>query len=145
MHVLLLSFLEDTGHLARVVFVMDQLTHLVGLHGRSFIPFLIGFGCNVPAIMATRTLQSKADRIITFITIPFMSCAARLPVYVLFAGVFFGAAAGNVIFFLYVLGIAVAILSALIFRRLVFKNKPSPAHYENSPPYRNPSGLTPIN
>jgi len=137
---LLLSILEDTGYLARAAFVMDRLMHSVGLHGRSFIPFLIGFGCNVPAIMATRTLQSKADRIITIITIPFMSCAARLPVYVLFAGVFFGAAAGNVIFFLYVLGIAVAILSALIFRRLVFKDEPSPFIME-LPPYRRPSGF----
>lgn len=137
---LLLSILEDTGYLARAAFVMDRLMHSVGLHGRSFIPFLIGFGCNVPAIMATRTLQSKADRIITIITIPFMSCAARLPVYVLFAGVFFGAAAGNVIFFLYVLGIAVAILSALIFRRLVFRDEPSPFIME-LPPYRKPSGF----
>jgi len=137
---LLLSILEDTGYLARAAFVMDRLMHSVGLHGRSFIPFLISFGCNVPAIMATRTLQSKADRIITIITIPFMSCAARLPVYVLFAGVFFGAAAGNVIFFLYVLGIAVAILSALIFRRLVFKDEPSPFIME-LPPYRRPSGF----
>jgi len=137
---LLLSILEDTGYLARAAFVMDRLMHSVGLHGRSFIPFLIGFGCNVPAIMATRTLQSRADRIITIITIPFMSCTARLPVYVLFAGVFFGAAAGNVIFFLYVLGIAVAILSALIFRRLVFRDEPSPFIME-LPPYRKPSGF----
>jgi ferrous iron transport protein B len=137
---LLLSILEDTGYLARAAFVMDRLMHSVGLHGRSFIPFLIGFGCNVPAIMATRTLQSRADRIITIITIPFMSCAARLPVYVLFAGVFFGAAAGNVIFFLYVLGIIVAILSALVFRRLVFKDEPSPFIME-LPPYRKPSGF----
>jgi len=137
---LLLSILEDTGYLARAAFVMDRLMHSIGLHGRSFIPFLIGFGCNVPAIMATRTLQSKADRIITIITIPFMSCAARLPVYVLFAGVFFGAAAGNVIFFLYVLGIFVAIVTALIFRRLVFKDEPSPFIME-LPPYRKPSGF----
>jgi len=137
---LMLSILEDTGYLARAAFVMDRLMHSVGLHGRSFIPFLIGFGCNVPAIMATRTLQSKADRIITIITIPFMSCAARLPVYVLFAGVFFGAAAGNVIFFLYVLGILVAILSAFIFRRFVFKGEPSPFIME-LPPYRKPSGF----
>ncbi|MDD1723831.1 MAG: ferrous iron transport protein B [Methanospirillum sp.] len=136
---LLLSILEDTGYLARAAFVMDRLMHSIGLHGRSFIPFLIGFGCNVPAIMATRTLQSRADRIITIITIPFMSCAARLPVYILFAGVFFGAAAGNVIFFLYVLGILVAVLSALIFRRLVFKGEPSPFIME-LPPYRRPSG-----
>lgn len=137
---LLLSILEDTGYLARAAFVMDRLMHSIGLHGRSFIPFLIGFGCNVPAIMATRTLQSKADRIITIITIPFMSCAARLPVYVLFAGVFFGAAAGNVIFFLYVLGILVAIISAMTFRRLVFKDEPSPFIME-LPPYRKPSGF----
>jgi len=137
---LILSILEDTGYLARAAFVMDRLMHSVGLHGRSFIPFLIGFGCNVPAIMATRTLQSKKDRIITILTIPFMSCTARLPVYVLFAGVFFGTAAGNVIFFLYVLGILVAILSAMIFRRLVFRDEPSPFIME-LPPYRRPSGF----
>ncbi len=137
---LLLSILEDTGYLARAAFVMDRLMHSVGLHGRSFIPFLIGFGCNVPAIMATRTLQSKADRIITIITIPFISCAARLPVYVLFAGVFFKPAAGNVIFFLYVLGITVAILSARIFRQLAFRDEPSPFIME-LPPYRKPDGF----
>lgn len=134
---ILLSLLEDSGYLARAAFVMDRLMHSIGLHGRSFIPFLIGFGCNVPAIMATRSLQSKADRIITIITIPFMSCAARLPVYVLFAGVFFGAMAGNVIFFLYILGIVVAVVSALIFRRLVFRDEPSPFIME-LPPYRRP-------
>ena len=136
---LLLSILEDTGYLARAAFVMDRFMHSMGLHGRSFIPFLMGFGCNVPAIMATRTLQSRADRIITIITIPFMSCAARLPVYVLFAGVFFGAVAGNVIFFLYILGIVVAIVTALAFRRFVFKGEPSPFIME-LPPYRKPSG-----
>lgn len=135
---LLLSLLEDSGYLARAAFVMDRLMHSIGLHGRSFIPFLIGFGCNVPAIMATRSLQSKADRIITIITIPFMSCAARLPVYVLFGGIFFGAMAGTVIFFLYILGIVVAVLSALIFRRLVFRDEPSPFIME-LPPYRRPT------
>ncbi|MBN1167695.1 MAG: ferrous iron transport protein B [Methanospirillaceae archaeon] len=140
---IILSILEDSGYLARAAFVMDRFMHSIGLHGRSFIPFLIGFGCNVPAIMATRTLQSRADRFITIITIPFMSCAARLPVYVLFAGVFFGAAAGNVIFFLYVLGILVAIVSALIFRRVVFKDEPSPFIME-LPPYRMPGGFTAV-
>jgi len=136
---LLLSILEDTGYLARAAFVMDRLMHSMGLHGRSFIPFLMGFGCNVPAIMATRTLQSRADRIITILTLPFMSCSARLPVYVLFTGVFFSAIAGSVIFFLYVLGIVVAIVTALIFRRYVFKGEPSPFIME-LPPYRRPSG-----
>ena len=135
---ILLSLLEDSGYLARAAFVMDRLMHSIGLHGRSFIPFLIGFGCNVPAIMATRSLQSRADRIITIITIPFVSCAARLPVYVLFAGVFFGSMAGNVIFFLYILGIVVAVVSALIFRRLVFRDEPSPFIME-LPPYRRPT------
>jgi ferrous iron transport protein B len=135
---LLLSILEDTGYLARAAFVMDRLMHSMGLHGRSFIPFLMGFGCNVPAIMATRTLQSRADRIITILTLPFMSCSARLPVYVLFTGVFFSAIAGSVIFLLYVLGIVVAIVTALIFRRYVFKGEPSPFIMELRP-YRRPS------
>lgn len=135
---LLLSLLEDSGYLARAAFVMDRLMHSIGLHGRSFIPMLIGFGCNVPAIMATRTLQSRADRIITIISIPFMSCAARLPVYVLLGGIFFGVYAGTVIFFLYVLGIVVAILSALIFRRFIFRDEPSPFIME-LPPYRSPT------
>ncbi len=139
----MLALLEDSGYLARAAFVMDRLMHSVGLHGRSFIPLLMGFGCNVPAIMATRTLQSKSDRIITIMTVPFMSCAARLPVYVLFAGAFFGAAAGTVIFGLYVLGIVMAIITALLFRRFVFHGEPSPFIME-LPPYRRPqlsSGL----
>ncbi|MDD1729140.1 MAG: ferrous iron transport protein B [Methanospirillum sp.] len=135
---LLLSLLEDSGYLARAAFVMDRLMQSIGLHGRSFIPLLIGFGCNVPAIMATRTLQSRADRIITIISIPFMSCAARLPVYVLLAGIFFGAHAGTVIFFLYVLGILAAIGTALLFRRMVFCDEPSPFIME-LPPYRSPT------
>ncbi|MFH0967466.1 MAG: ferrous iron transport protein B [Methanobacteriota archaeon] len=135
---LLLSLLEDSGYLARAAFVMDRLMHSIGLHGRSFIPLLIGFGCNVPAIMATRTLQSRADRVITIISIPFMSCAARLPVYVLLAGVFFGTQAGTVIFFLYVLGILAAIGTALLFRRMVFCDEPSPFIME-LPPYRSPT------
>ncbi len=135
---LILSLLEDSGYLARAAFVMDRLMHSIGLHGRAFIPLLIGFGCNVPAIMATRTLQSRADRIITIIAIPFMSCAARLPVYVLFAGVFFAHQAGTVIFLLYVLGIVVAILTALLFRRFVFRDEPSPFIME-LPPYRSPT------
>lgn len=135
---LILSLLEDSGYLARAAFVMDRLMHSIGLHGRSFIPMLIGFGCNVPAIMATRTLQSRADRIITIISIPFISCAARLPVYVLIGGIFFGMYAGTVIFFLYVLGIMVAIISALIFRRFIFRDEPSPFIME-LPPYRSPT------
>ncbi len=134
----LLALLEDSGYLARAAFVMDRLMHSIGLHGRSFIPLLIGFGCNVPGIMAARTLQSRADRLITIITVPFMSCAARLPVYVLFAGTFFGAAAGTVIFGLYLLGILVAIITALIFRRFVFHGEPSPFIME-LPPYRRPT------
>lgn len=135
---LLLSLLEDSGYLARAAFVMDRLMHAIGLHGRSFIPLLIGFGCNVPAIMATRTLQSRADRIITILSIPFISCAARLPVYLLLAGVFFSSRAGEVIFFLYLLGILAAVGSALIFRRLVFRDEPSPFIME-LPPYRRPT------
>lgn len=102
---LILAILEDSGYLARAAFVMDRLMYSIGLPGKSFIPMLIGFGCNVPAIMATRTIEDRKDRLITILINPFMSCGARLPVYVLFAGVFFPHSAGTVIFFLYVLGI----------------------------------------
>lgn len=134
----LLALLEDSGYLARAAFIMDRLMYSMGLQGKSFIPMLMGFGCSVPAIMATRTLKDRADRLITMLVTPFMSCGARMPVYVLLAGTFFGKQAGSVIFGLYVLGIIVAIASAKLFRTFIFKGKPSSFIME-LPPYHRPS------
>ncbi|RLG37661.1 ferrous iron transporter B, partial [Methanosarcinales archaeon] len=122
-----LAVLEDSGYLARAAFVMDRLMYRMGLHGRSFIPLMCGFGCNIPGIMATRSIESEKDRMITILVNPLMSCGARLPVYVLISGVIFGGgyAAGTAIFCIYVLGIALAVIMALIFRRTIFRGKPS--------------------
>jgi ferrous iron transport protein B len=122
---------------------MDRLMYAIGLPGKSFIPMLIGFGCNVPAIMATRTIEDKSDRLITILINPFMSCGARLPVFVLLAGVFFPANAGNVVFVLYVLGIVVAIASAWLFRKTILPGKPAPFLME-MPPYRLPTFFTSV-
>lgn len=134
---LLLSILEDSGYLARAAFIMDRLMSKIGLHGKSFIPMLLGLGCNVPAIMAARTIEDERSRIITILTAPFVSCSARLPVYVLLAGVFFSGNAGTVVFGLYLLGIGVAIFSALLFRRTLLKSEGAPFIME-LPPYRLP-------
>lgn len=134
----LLSLLEDSGYLARAAFIMDKLMYSMGIQGKSFIPMLMGFGCSVPAVMATRTLDDEKDRLITMLVTPFMSCGARMPVYVLLAGTFFGRQAGSVIFGIYVLGIIVAIMSAKLFRTVIFKGKPSPFIME-LPPYHRPS------
>ncbi len=138
---LILAYLEDSGYLARAAFIMDRPLYAIGLPGKAFIPMLIGFGCNVPAIMATRSIESEKDRLLTILVNPFMSCSARLPVYVLFAGAFFGAQAGSVMFFLYVLGIAVAITSAKLFRVTVLPGDVSPFVME-MPPYRLPTAVT---
>lgn len=135
---LILSILEGSGYLARGAFIMDRLMYAIGLPGKSFIPMLMGFGCNVPAIMATRTIEDERDRLITILVNPFISCGARLPVYILFAGVFFGRDAGNVIFGIYVLGILVAIFSAKLFSSTVLKGESSPFIME-MPPYRIPT------
>jgi ferrous iron transport protein B len=132
------AILEDSGYMARAAFLMDRLMHYLGLHGKSFIPMLMGFGCNVPAIMATRTLESHRDRILTILIIPFMSCSARLPVYVLFAGAFFGTAAGNVIFSIYLLGIAIAIVAARLLAKTILRGESIPFVME-LPPYRWPT------
>jgi len=134
----ILALLEDSGYLARAAFVMDRLMFSIGLPGRSFIPMLIGFGCNVPAIMATRTIVDRNDRLITILINPFMSCGARLPVFVLFAGLFFPENPGTVTFCLYVLGIAVAVGSAILFRATILPGKPAPFLME-MPPYRLPT------
>ena len=116
---LALSFLEDTGYMARVAFVIDRLTRKLGLPGKAFVPLVVGFGCNVPSVMATRTLDSQSDRILTSIMAPYMSCGARLTVYALFAAAFFPSNGHNVVFALYLIGIAAAILSALAVRRFL--------------------------
>ncbi len=132
-----ISFMEDTGYMARVAFIMDKLMHLIGLHGKSFIPLIMGFGCNVPAIMATRTIENRGDRLMTMLIIPLMSCSARLPVYILIAGVIFPGQAANVIFCLYLVGIILSIFMALILRNTLFRRKEAPFVME-LPPYRSP-------
>jgi len=123
---LVLSLLEDSGYMARAAFVVDRFMRMIGLPGKSFVPMIVGFGCNVPAIMATRTLESKRDRILTNIMNPFMSCGARLPVYALFAAAFFPVGGQNLVFFLYVFGIIVAVLTGLIMRHTLFKGPSMP-------------------
>lgn len=135
---LFIAFLEDTGYLARVAFIMDRVMHPIGLHGKSFIPLIMGFGCNVPAIMATRTIENRNDRLLTMLINPFMSCSARLPVYILLSGLFFPHHAGWVLFGLYLTGILLAVITALIFKGIFFRGKGVPFVME-LPPYRMPT------
>lgn len=132
-----IALFEDTGYMARAAFLMDRVMHVSGLHGKSFIPMLMGFGCNVPAIMATRTLEHDKDRILTILMTPFMSCSARLPVYIVLAGSFFPNRAGTVIFSLYVTGILIAIVSGRVLRKTIFKGEDAPFVME-LPSYRMP-------
>ncbi|MEZ5334792.1 MAG: ferrous iron transport protein B [Methanolobus sp.] len=134
----MLSLMEDSGYMSRAAFIMDKLMSKIGLHGKSFIPLVMGFGCNVPAIMATRTIEDTRDRLITILITPFMSCGARLPVYVLLAGAFFGRDAGVVIFSLYALGILVAVASAKLMRSTVLKGEDTPFIME-LPSYKIPT------
>lgn len=133
-----ISLLEDTGYMARVAFIMDRAMRKIGLSGKAFVPLLMGFGCTVPAVMGTRTLEDENDRLATILVSPFMSCGAKLPVYILFAGVFFKGNEANVVFSLYFLGVVVAILSALLFKKTIFKSKATPFVME-LPPYRFPT------
>ena len=135
---LFLSVLEDSGYMARAAFVMDRFMRWVGLPGKSFVPLIVGFGCNGPAIMATRTLEHRRDRLMTIAMAPFMSCGARLPVYVLFAAAFFPQGAQNVVFGLYIVGIAVAVLTGLVLRHTLLKGEPTPFIME-LPPYHLPT------
>jgi len=136
---LCIALFEDTGYMARMAFLVDRVMHAFGLHGKSFISLFMGFGCNVPAIMATRTLENPSDRIITILVNPFMSCSARLPVYVLLIGTFFPAKyAGSIFFGIYLFGAAVALLSAKLFRSIFFKDCAAPFIME-LPPYRIPT------
>ena len=134
-----LAILEDTGYMARAAFVMDNLMAKIGLQGKSFLPMMVGFGCTVPAIYATRTLENEKDRILTGLLVPFMSCGARLPVYVLFAAVFFPRHAGLVVFSMYLLGIVTAIVLGLVLRKIVFKDKEQTALLMELPPYHRPN------
>ena len=135
---LVIAVLEDSGYMARGAFVMDRFMHAMGLHGKSFIPMVLGFGCNIPGIMATRTMENEKDRILTILVNPLMSCSARLPVYVLFAGALFAHHQGTVIFSIYMLGIVLAIVLARVFKTLFFKGEPAPLVME-LPPYRLPT------
>ena len=132
-----ISLLEDSGYMARAAFIMDRLMHKIGLHGKSFIPMIMGFGCNVPAIMATRTIESRKSRLITMLIIPLMSCAGRMPVYILIAGAFFPRHAGLVLLGMYGLGIMLAVLAAKVMSRF-FKDDDLPFVME-LPPYRVPT------
>ncbi len=134
-----IALLEDSGYMARVAFIMDRVMHSIGLHGKAFIPMIMGFGCNVPAIMGTRILESRRDRILSILINPFMSCSARFPVYVLVAGAFFPQQAGTVIFSLYVLGILAAIGSGKLFSRTILAGLSRPFVME-LPPYQRPTG-----
>ncbi len=133
-----ISFMEDSGYMARAAFIMDKLMHRIGLHGKSFIPLVMGFGCNVPAIMASRSIESRSSRIITILINPFMSCSARLPIYVLLVGTFFARHAALVFLCLYLAGILVAMATAKLLRKFYFKADETPFVME-LPPYRIPT------
>ena len=136
---LFISFMEDSGYMARAAFIMDRLMHKMGLHGKSFIPLIMGFGCNVPAVMATRTVESRRSRLITMLVLPFMSCSARLPIYIMITGVFFAPQWRSwVMISLYAIGIAMAVIVSKILSKFVFKGEDTPFVME-LPPYRWPT------
>lgn len=135
---LFLSFLEDSGYMARAAFVMDRFMRFIGLPGKAFVPMLVGFGCNVPAIMATRTLENERDRTLTVMMNPFMSCGARLPVYALFAAAFFPTGGQNLVFLLYLIGIGFAVLTGLVLKNTLLKGEVTPFVME-MPPYHLPT------
>lgn len=133
-----ISLMEDTGYMARVAFLMDKLMHKVGLHGRSFVPMLVGFGCNVPAIMAARNIENKKDRTLTMLMIPFMSCGARLPVYLLFVGAFFAEHKALVMMSLYLIGVLLSILFALIMKRTKYFRQDDEDYVSELPAFHRP-------
>lgn len=135
---LFISIMEDTGYMARAAFIMDVAMHKIGLHGKSFIPLLMGFGCNVPAIMATRTLENKKDRLLTMLIVPLMSCSARLPVFIMLISAFFNSHQALILLSIYIIGIALAALMAVIFKHAFFKHNDAPFVME-LPPYRIPT------
>lgn len=132
-----ISFMEDSGYMARAAFIMDKVMHKMGLHGKSFIPLIMGFGCNVPAIMGTRIIESRKSRLITMLVLPFMSCSARLPIYLLLIGIFFPNHGSLMLFIMYLTGVVMAIIFAKVFRRF-FKEDEAPFVLE-LPPYRMPT------
>jgi ferrous iron transport protein B len=134
---LMLSLLEDSGYMARAAFVMDRFMRWIGLPGKSFVPMIVGFGCTIPAVMATRTLENRKDRLMTVFMTPLMSCSARLPVYALFAAAFFPAAAGSVVFSIYLAGIVLAVLTGLLLKNTLFRGEAAPFIME-LPPYHAP-------
>lgn len=133
-----ISILEDTGYMARAAFITDKLMHRMGLHGKSFIPYIIGFGCSVPAVLAARTLENPRDRILTIVTVPFISCSARLPVYLLLVGMFFEHHQAIVLLSIYLIGLIIAIITSLLLSKTVFKEQDNPFVME-LPPYRVPT------
>jgi ferrous iron transport protein B len=133
-----ISFMEDSGYMARAAFIMDRVMHRIGLHGKSFIPLVMGFGCNVPAVMSSRAIESRSSRLITILINPFMSCSARLPIYVLIVGTFFRDNAPLVFMGLYLTGIIVAVITAKLLRKFYFKADETPFVME-LPPYRLPT------
>lgn len=133
-----ISIMEDSGYMARAAFIMDKLMHRMGLHGKSFIPMIMGFGCNVPAIMATRTIESRNSRLITMLVLPFMSCSARLPIYIMIIGAFFASYQSLIMLSLYAIGILVAIIMSRLLKRFLIKNDDTPFVME-LPPYRFPT------
>ncbi len=135
---LFISFMEDTGYLARAAFIMDRLMHKMGLHGKSFIPLVMGFGCNVPAVMSTRTIEDRGNRMLTMLIVPFMSCSARLPVYILFCSAFFPDSAGLVMLGIYVIGIVMSIVACKLYKATIVTSKELPFVME-LPPYRMPT------
>ncbi len=135
---LFISFMEDSGYMARAAFIMDKLMHKMGLHGKSFIPMIMGFGCNVPAIMATRTIEDRKSRLLTMLVIPMMSCSARIPVYVILVSAFFSKWAAFVLMGLYLLGMIMAVLMAKLFNRFFVRGESLPFVME-LPPYRMPT------
>lgn len=135
----IISFMEDSGYMARAAFIMDKVMHKMGLHGKSFIPLIMGFGCNVPAVMATRTIENRRSRLITILVLPLMSCSARLPIYIMIIGTFFAVKYQSLIMIsLYVIGIAMAVLMSRIFSRWLIKGDDTPFVME-LPPYRFPT------
>ena len=138
-----ISILEDSGYMARAAFIVDRIMHRVGLHGKSFIPYLIGFGCGVPAIMATRTLENRRDRIVTILTVPFMSCSARLPAYLLLVAAFFTAKQGLILMSIYLVGILVAAITAIVLSKTILKHDKTQCVME-LPPYRRPTARNAI-
>ena len=134
-----ISFMEDSGYMARAAFIMDKVMHKMGLHGKSFIPLIMGFGCNVPAVMATRTIENRRSRLITILVLPFMSCSARLPIYIMIIGTFFAVKYQSLIMItLYVTGIILAVIMSRIFSKWLIKGDDTPFVME-LPPYRFPT------